>query len=252
MERTNGSNPDTEGAIEIHDREADTYDAQAAHYLWHGHEILFGLWYGMAGMDETAGMPASPGSSGMPETSGVSGTSGPGIAPGAPARLLDVGIGTGLGSELFARAGWEVHGFDGGERMLALCAEKGFAADLREWDLRRTPWPYADAFFAGVVCCGVLHFFGDLAAFFTEVARVTAPGGWAAFTTKAGQDAPAGSPGWTSVHMEGVEVAEHGHSYIRKCLENYGMAEMAWQPFHAGALDAEPEVFVAHVARKLA
>jgi predicted TPR repeat methyltransferase len=198
----------------MHDGHAEDYDCLAEHYLWRGHEILFGMAY-----DATA----------------------------APARLLDVGIGTGMGSQLFARAGWQVWGFDGGAKLLAQCAQKGFAVDLRQWDLRNTPWPYDDRAFQGVVCCGVLHFLDDLAAFFQEAARLIAPGGFCAFTTKplgTGDDVA-----WKEVLVEGATVYEHSRAYVRGLLHRVGLEETKWQPFHAGALDQDPHVFVAHVAR---
>ena len=73
-------------------------------------------------------------------------------------RLLDIGIGTGLSSVPFARAGMAVYGLDGSVEMLKVCEEKKIAVELKPWDIRTAPWPYADKFFAAVIECGTIHF----------------------------------------------------------------------------------------------
>jgi predicted TPR repeat methyltransferase len=45
------------------------------------------------------------------------------VAPGE--RLPDLGIGTGLSSAPFRKAGPEIRGLDGSEEMLAACRRKG-------------------------------------------------------------------------------------------------------------------------------
>jgi len=78
---------------------ASHYDSEAEVYNWRGPEVVFGLTYGFV----------NPGES-----------------------VLDIGIGTGLGSVLFHKAGLRVY---------------------------------------GAVCSGVLNFFKDLRLVFGEVAR---------------------------------------------------------------------------------
>ncbi len=51
------------------------------------------------------------------------------ITPGE--SILDVGIGTGLSSILFHRAGLEVHGLDFSSEMLEVCAQKHLPPPLR-------------------------------------------------------------------------------------------------------------------------
>jgi|GEM_PF-5571654 len=46
--------------------------------------------------------------------------------------ILDIGIGTGLGSALFKKAGLQVHGMDISPEMLEACRKKGF--DARKCD----------------------------------------------------------------------------------------------------------------------
>ena len=57
-------------------------------------------------------------------------------------RLLDAGIGSGLSSQLFAKAGLTVSGMDFSPAMLEICRAKGSAAELTQHDLERIPWPY--------------------------------------------------------------------------------------------------------------
>ncbi len=91
------------------------------------------------------------------------------IRPGQP--ILDIGIGTGLASVLFRKAGLRVYGMDISENMLKACRMKGFA-DLTRHDLSTTPYPYASESFDHAVCLGVLNFFSDLSPVFAETARL--------------------------------------------------------------------------------
>jgi ABC-type dipeptide/oligopeptide/nickel transport system ATPase component len=101
-------------SIRVHDEHAFGYDREARETGWFGPEVLFGLCFEYVRPHE---------------------------------RLLDIGIGTGLGSMLFARAGLEVFGIDGSAEMLEICRSKDFAEDLREFDLRGMPLPYSDGSF---------------------------------------------------------------------------------------------------------
>lgn len=136
-------------SITIHDQYATQYDASVIEYGSHIAEILFGLTYDFV----------------KPQDS-----------------LLDVGIGTGLGSEPFAKAGLVISGIDGSAAMLEICRAKGFAKVLKQYDLQATPWPYADSSFNHVLACGLFHFFGDLAPMAAEVNRLVKPGGIFALT----------------------------------------------------------------------
>ena len=127
---------------------ARDYDRKAEEYDWRGPEVVFGLTYAFT----------QPGES-----------------------VLDLGIGTGLGSVLFHKAGLHVHGMDISPEMLKACREKGFAADLREHDLTVEPYPYDEASLDHAVCLGVLHLVGDLRPVFREVARILRDNGFFAF-----------------------------------------------------------------------
>ena len=118
---------------------ASHYDSEAEEYDWRGPEVVFGLSYSFV----------NPGES-----------------------VLDIGIGTGLGSVLFHKAGLHVYGIDVSTEMLDACRSKGFAADLKKHDLTVEPYPYGDASLDHAVCLGVLNFFKDLHVVFREVARI--------------------------------------------------------------------------------
>ena len=105
-------------AIEAHDQEANQYDQQAKTWGWNP-EVFFGLMWAYA----------QPGS-----------------------RLLDLGIGTGLCSEPFFKAGVDISGFDGSEKMLRLCRDKHISDDLKIHLFEDIPWPYKDADFNLVIC----------------------------------------------------------------------------------------------------
>ena len=135
--------------IRIHDESAADYDRQARECGYHGHELLFGMCYEF-------------------------------IKPGD--KLLDVGIGTGLSSVLFAKAGVEIHGLDGSEAMLNICRKKNIAHDLKLFNLDELPLPYSDATFDHVICVGVFHFFPIIEPIVSEVPRIMKKDGIFAFT----------------------------------------------------------------------
>jgi SAM-dependent methyltransferase len=118
---------------------AEAYDRKAEEYSWRGPEVAFGLSYGF-------------------------------IKPGE--CVLDIGIGTGLGSALFHKSGLRVFGMDKCVEMLEACRQKGFGADLRKHDLTVEPYPYDTASMDHAICIGVLDFFRDLKPVFREVARI--------------------------------------------------------------------------------
>ncbi len=130
-------------------------------------------------------------------------------------RLLDIGIGTGLSSQPFAGAGMAVYGLDGSAEMLKACEKKHFAAGLKVWDLRDSPWPYADHFFDHVIECGTLPFLPELEVVFAETARVLRPRGIFAFTIKG---TGAGTGKLTSETIDGVQIYSHSQKYIEGLL----------------------------------
>ena len=185
-------------SIKAHNHDADQYDQQAREWGWNP-EVFFGLMWAYA-------------------------------QPGK--RLLDVGIGTGLCSEPFSKAGVEISGFDRSKKMLALCRDKHICSDLKEHGIDDVPWPYADACFDLVIAGGVLHFFGNLEPFFKEVKRVLKPSGVFGFTTtvlvaedleeaELSADAP-----YAKIldAVSGVPIYKHGEAYLQRLMEGLGMS----------------------------
>jgi predicted TPR repeat methyltransferase len=127
---------------------AQIYDREAEATGWLGPEVVFGLAYEY-------------------------------LEPGQ--SILDIGIGTGLGSNLYSKAGLRVHGMDLSQQMLEVCRAKGFVTDLKRHDLTSIPYPYETASLDHVVSVGVLHFFPNLSLVFSEVARIVQNEGLFAF-----------------------------------------------------------------------
>ena len=209
-------------SIHIHDAGADQYDRQVEAYESYAHDLLFGMSYEF-------------------------------VRPGQ--RIVDLGIGTGLSSQPFARAGLEVYGADGSAEMLRVCRAKGFARELRRLDLGASPWPYADRFFAHAVSCGVLHFFGDLAPVLREVSRILDQGGVFAFTVavppRAGDGRGEAVTGFVGLDTPwGVRTFAHADGYVRGLLGGQGLRVLKRQRFLVrGAAESEPDgVFAAYVA----
>jgi ubiquinone/menaquinone biosynthesis C-methylase UbiE len=124
------------------------YDSESKAIGWHAPEILFGLTYEH-------------------------------LKPGQ--TLLDIGIGTGLASELFYRAGLKVLGMDNSPSMLNACRQKFPDFELTEQSILNFPWPYPDNSCDLVISTGAVHFFGELERIISEAFRITLPNGLVAF-----------------------------------------------------------------------
>ncbi len=208
----------------LHDGCAGQYDDLVRTYRWFGHDALFGLCFEY-------------------------------LSPGD--RLLDIGIGTGLSSQPFARAGAQVYGCDESASMLQVCRGKGFAVELRQLDIGAPPWPYPESFFHHVVACGVFHFLGDLEPVFGEIARVARPAATLAFTTRLpgldseGEPGGARQEGWVTQECGGARVYLHRERYIAALLARYGFEQVKESRLQAmgdgGRWDA---VFALCIARR--
>ena len=135
------------------------YEEEAEATGWYGPEVAFGLTYAH-------------------------------IQPGQ--SMLDIGIGTGLGSILFLKAGLEIHGMDISSQMLDACRKKGFSS-LHLHNLSKTPYPFESESINHAVCTGVLNFFSDLSPVFQEANRILRKGGLFVFVVgdRSENDAPA-------------------------------------------------------------
>ena len=90
-----------------------------------------------------------------------------------PGRLLDVGCGTGIFSEVFRRMGWEIVGLDYSPGMLSKAKEKGFTVILA--DAGRLPFKTES--FDGAFMFTVLEFLQKPLTALREVSRVVKPHG---------------------------------------------------------------------------
>ncbi|MDD3119253.1 MAG: class I SAM-dependent methyltransferase [Victivallales bacterium] len=160
-------------------------------------------------------------------------------------KLLDLGIGTGLCGELFARAGLKVYGLDASREMLKIAAAKNFAAELQEHDLDHLPWPYADNAMDHAVCCGVLHIFADPTPIFRETARVLRPGGVFAFSCLEHDD---DSPSSVIDH-HGCQAYRHGFQNVKQLLTASGWQIMKTIQFITQA-QAQKRYFRAYAVTK--
>jgi predicted TPR repeat methyltransferase len=176
--------------------DATQYESQAVEVGWHGHEILFGLMYEFVESDEA---------------------------------LLDIGIGTGLSSSLFHRAGLHISGFDNSTEMLEGCQSKDFSGQIIQHDLRDVPFPYETGSFNHVISLGVLNFFADLAPVFKEVARIIKLKGILGFAIE--EKKPQQKAQYSIRINRGVDRADgqfeivmyrHSDEHIRDLLESVG------------------------------
>lgn len=169
--------------------------------------------------------------------------------------MLDIGIGTGLGSDLFRKAGLEVHGMDNSQQMLEACRSKGINS-LQLHDLRISPYPYEPASFDHAVCTGVMNFYRELSVVFKETARLLKAGGLFAFVVgdRTENEPAAIVVGPEHTHTdEQVTMYRHSQEEIGRWLKNHNFSLIRSLPFTM-FLDRKQVRKVgakAYVARKL-
>ena len=205
---------------------AQNYDEQARKTDWFGPEVVFGLAYEF-------------------------------VKPGD--TLLDLGIGSGLSSIPFHRAGLQIFGLDGSSEVLEVCAAKKFTEELEEHDLRQLPLPYTNQSFDHIISVAVLNSFQDLTPLFEEVARILKKGGIFAFTVEEQK------PGMEDRYpINRVEVAElpdetavmlfrHSEAYINHILVQNGFETLKTLEFVAFKYPAENRdvLFKAYIAQRM-
>jgi predicted TPR repeat methyltransferase len=212
--------------INVHDQEATQYDQQVREYNSYGHDTLFGMSFEYVNPHDC---------------------------------LLDIGIGTGLASQSFAKMGLEVYGCDGSTEMLKVCESKAFAKELKIFDLQNIPLPYSDSFFDHVICCGVFHFFDDLETILKDVLRIIKPGGIFAFTvaTQTFEEETA-IDGNLQDYIEtptpwGVNIFKHSNGYVTNLLQVKGFDILKTQKLlirGGPEEDSEDMLFRVYVARE--
>jgi predicted TPR repeat methyltransferase len=211
----------------IQDKQSATeYDLQARKTNWLGPEVVFGLTYEL-------------------------------VKPGE--LVLDLGIGSGLSSILFHKAGLRVYGLDGSSEILEVCAAKGFAVELKQHDLRDVPLPYPSNFFDLVLCVAVLNSFRDLGPLFRQVARIVKEQGAFAFTVEEQKPGQADAYAVNRVQVSekpkagsAVRLFRHSSGYITQLLDSNGFVLLKALEFLAWKYPAEniDVFFKAYVAQK--
>lgn len=187
-------------SAELHDSYAADYDAQVRAYDCYIADLLFGLCYEFT----------RPGQS-----------------------LLDVGTGSGLAAQPFARTGLRVSGMDFSPVMLEICREKGFFADLKQHNLTDAPWPYPASHFDHLVACGVFHFTPDLDFVFDEVSRLLRPGGVFAFTARF-PTADLQEKPYTRHQAGDFEIFSHSPDYVEALLQKSALTRLKLQKCFSG------------------
>jgi ubiquinone/menaquinone biosynthesis C-methylase UbiE len=214
----------TDDYIRSHEETATEYDVQAEAYNWRGPEVIFGLSYEF-------------------------------IEPGD--TLLDIGIGTGLGSFPFHRAGVQVYGVDGSDQMLNVCQSKNFAVELKKHDITNLPLPFPNDFFNHVICIGVFHFFKDLKPIFEDVARLLKKDGIFGFTVnhQKAEQTQEHIVDWDGSSHEShgektVVIYRHSTDYITELCDRCGFTQLKELEFVATKLPDEM-IGKAYVVRKV-
>ncbi len=198
----------------LHDAYAADYDKQVLAYGCYITDVLFGLCYEY-------------------------------LQPGE--KLLDAGIGSGLSSFHFEKAGLEVHGMDFSPAMLEICRAKNFTASLKQHDLQEAPWPFADGSFSVLVCCGVFHFIHGLESVFSEAWRVLESGGIFAFTTKVYSAQETCQQEVFRENSGDFEIYSHAPRVIETLLEKEAFTPLKVQKCFVGE-----DIFTCWVVKKVA
>lgn len=170
-------------------------------------------------------------------------------------EIIDIGIGTGLGSELFHCAGLRVVGLDISEEMLDACRAKGCVERLVRHDLTVFPYPFENDSFDHAVSTGVFQFFENLSLIFQEVNRILKSGGIFVFVTgdrRQGEDAAAVIPPEHSRTTAPVRMFRHSPREVRPWLEESGFRLFETREFSVWIDTARSDRFFlrAYLARK--
>jgi len=167
--------------------DANKYDAEVKEYASYSHDVLFGMAFEFVKEEE---------------------------------KILDLGIGTGLASIKFAKAGLRIYGLDLSEDMLNVCRKKSFAEELKLYNILENKIPYENNTFDHVISCGVFHFIEDLSNLFSETKRVIKKDGIFGFTIspqEIGKDIQKEMTSW------GVPIYKHSPNFIMRLLDTNGM-----------------------------
>jgi ubiquinone/menaquinone biosynthesis C-methylase UbiE len=169
-------------------------------------------------------------------------------------RLLDIGIGTGLSSALFHKAGLQIYGIDLSPEMLSRCRSKQMAVELKEHDLSRTPYPFDPGAMDHAVCTGVTHLFEDMGLIFQELSRILRPGGTFSFVVADCGDGENRTLQMTPRHHPGAKEVTfycYSEAHIRKLLEGHQFKRLCCLEFRSSSIGNQPGTYRAYVVQKI-
>ncbi len=167
--------------------------------------------------------------------------------------LLDIGIGTGLSSELFFKAGLNIYGLDFSPEMILQCQKKQMTVELKEHDLAIIPYPYATNSLNHAVCTGVTHLFDELEPIFSEVARITKDNGIFSFVIRERKENEKRMK--IIVHKNTGNKEVKMFSYSQKDMQNlfvkHNFEKIYELQFWASAIANTPGTYRAYIVRNM-
>jgi predicted TPR repeat methyltransferase len=145
--------------------------------------------------------------------------------------LLDIGIGTGLCSIKFRKAGLKVFGIDGSQEMLKACRKKNFTEELILFDLTQKEFPFKNRRFDLIIAYGVFHIIGYIEHIVKEVYERLSKNGIFLFSVVENDSflTELYQPGKIKGIFEfrnstsGIENYCHDDSYVRELLDRSGL-----------------------------
>jgi len=141
--------------------------------------------------------------------------------PAAPARVVDVGTGTGAAARLAASL-WpeaEITGVDLSRAMIDEARRLSSSGRERYEVADSSALPFPDASFDAVVL-------NNMIPFFDELARVTAPGGHVAVAFALGAQTPI----WVPLERVRAELERRGFAHVADFAEGSGRSLLARRP----------------------
>ncbi len=199
---------------------AEDYDAKAMKSQWVDPAIVFGLAYRFINAGES---------------------------------VLDIGIGTGLSSELFFKAGLNIYGLDFSPEMIVQCQKKQMTVEIKEHDLSVLPYPYKENLCHHAVCTGVTHIFDNLNPIFSEVARITRNNGIFSFVVserKESEDRAKTVVHKNTGHKE-VKMYSYSQNDMQKIFTIHNFEKIYELQFWAAAIANKPGHYRAYLVRNL-
>lgn len=167
--------------------------------------------------------------------------------------VLDIGIGTGLSSAFFHKAGLEVHGIDFSPEMLKICKSKNMAVSLHEHDLSVTPYPCGSNSINHAVCTGVMHLFEELDTIFQEVGRILKKDGVFTFVVSFRNDDEEKITTVNNNHAKtkkSVKIYCHSASYLSSLIKDNGFEDMGVLNFSSAIIGKRLLKYRAYVLKK--